>query len=76
MTQETTPYQLVGLQYRNAKPSAFGAPSQITWIVQQAWVGADGIPYVRLVKENDFSEKKTLSAKILQDRHTFIPVQI
>lgn len=75
MTQDATPHQLVGLQYRNAKPSAFGAPSQITWIVQQAWVGADGIPYVRLAKEKDATEKKTVSAKILEDRHTFIPVQ-
>ena len=72
MTQDIFPN--LGQQYRNAKASAFGAPSQIVWVVQQSWVGADGIPYVRLVKERDATEKKTVSARVLEDRHNFIPL--
>ena len=72
MTQDIFPN--LGQQYRNAKASAIGAPSQIVWVVQQSWVGADGIPYVRLVKERDATEKKTVSARVLEDRHNFIPL--
>ena len=72
MNQDTLPN--LGQQYRSAKASAFGAPSQIIWVVQQSWVGADGIPYVRLIKERDATEKKTVSAMTLEDRHNFIPL--
>jgi hypothetical protein len=66
----------IGQRFYNAHLSAFGTPLQITWVVQQAWVGADGIPYARLVKESDRTQKKTVSARILEDRRHFVPAGI
>lgn len=63
----------LGLRFYNARLSAFGTPVSITWIVQQSWVGGDGIQYVRLVKESDPTEKKTVAATVLGDRRHFVP---
>jgi hypothetical protein len=63
----------LGQRFYNARLSAFGIPLSITWIVQQSWIGGDGIQYVRLVKESDPTEKKTVAATVLGNRRHFVP---
>ena len=62
----------LGQRFYNARLSAFGTPLSITWVVQQSWVGGDGIQYVRLVKESDPTEKKTVAAAVLGNRRHFV----
>ena len=73
MTKHTLDLE-VGQRYRNARLSAFGAPLQIVWMLEQVWQGADGITYARLAKDVDATAKKTVSAAVLQDRRRFIQV--
>lgn len=42
------------------------------WVVEDIFVGTDGIEYARLVRASDASDRKTLSIAVLTDRRRFM----
>jgi hypothetical protein len=60
--------------YREVAPGIFGAPGLI-WIVEDLFVGTDGIEHARLASALDRTQRKTLSLIVLSDRRRFTRVE-
>jgi len=65
----------VGRRYRDARVSAFGGRVRTVWVVDRLWKDSDGIEYVRLVREDDQGQSKTIASSVLNDRRNFVPAQ-
>jgi hypothetical protein len=59
-----------GQKYRDAHPRLFGRASP-EWIVEEVYIGSDGIEHARLCSSIDPSRRKTLSAAVLEDKRQF-----
>jgi hypothetical protein len=65
----------IGLEDRflPATKTTTGKTTNIVWRVIELFEGRDGIPYARLVNDNDRSLVKTVAAAALLDRNLFRP---
>jgi hypothetical protein len=59
-----------GQRFRDIHPGLFGRTGS-EWIVQDVFVGTDGLRYARVVLSSDASQVKTLSVAVLTDRRRF-----
>lgn len=72
MRDSSTPE--IGRRYREAKTTAFGAPSRTAWIVANVARWSDGLLYVKLVREDDKSQTKTISLVTLKNQRLYLPI--
>lgn len=63
-----------GQRFRDTERSLFGR-SGAEWIVQDVFVGTDDLLYARIARASDPTDRKTLSAAVLDDRRRFVLVE-
>jgi hypothetical protein len=59
-----------GQHYRETRSRLWGNLAQV-WVVEDVFVGTDGVEYARLACVNEPSMRKTLSLAVLKDKSRF-----